>query len=260
MDHLSPGETARRFGTSIKALRLYEQRGLLTPMRTRNGSTGSAWRVYGPDQIARLHQILALKRLGLSLATIGQVMAGPDVLGSVLALQEEALAKDAARLARALDLVRSARAKLAAGTTLSIDDLANLTRETVMTRLDVKEMSQAIRPFADRHWTTEEKAAYRATLTVDREALLQTVNDLMREAQPLVEAGDHTCPAAQDLARRWRAMIKPLGGHNPETRAKARATWDDAMADPVMAEKLAPNREIFRFVQRAIDHQKALEK
>ena len=40
--HLSPAETAKRFGTSIKALRLYEQRGLLAPPRTSNGSTGSA--------------------------------------------------------------------------------------------------------------------------------------------------------------------------------------------------------------------------
>jgi hypothetical protein len=64
--HLSPAETAKRFGISIKALRLYEQHGLLKPLRTANGSTGAAWRVYGSDQIARLHQILALKRLGLS--------------------------------------------------------------------------------------------------------------------------------------------------------------------------------------------------
>jgi DNA-binding transcriptional MerR regulator len=68
--HLSPSETARRFGVSVKALRLYEQRGLLTPLRTEAG-----WRTYGPDQIARLHQILALKRLGLPLARIAALLA-----------------------------------------------------------------------------------------------------------------------------------------------------------------------------------------
>ena len=61
--HLSPTETARRFGVSIKALRLYEQRGLLTPLRSEAG-----WRTYGPDQIGRLHQVLTLKGLGLPLA------------------------------------------------------------------------------------------------------------------------------------------------------------------------------------------------
>ncbi|MEI9930449.1 MAG: MerR family transcriptional regulator [Rhizomicrobium sp.] len=58
--NLSPAETAKLLGLSIKALRLYEDRGLVTPMRTQ-----ADWRVYGPAQIARPHQIVALKRLGL---------------------------------------------------------------------------------------------------------------------------------------------------------------------------------------------------
>ena len=144
--HLSPAETARRFGVSIKALRLYEQRGLLAPRRSRNGSTGAAWRVYGPDQIARLHQILALKRLGLSLARIAELLSGPDRLEAILALQEQALNRDSQALSRALTLVRAARVKLASGQALSIDDLANLTKETVMARPSIKEFSQLLGP------------------------------------------------------------------------------------------------------------------
>ena len=101
--HLSPSETARRFGISIKALRLYERRGLLNPLRSEAG-----WRTYGPDQIARLHQILALKRLGLSLGRITTLLKSADALEPVLALQEEALARDSERLSRALLLVRAA--------------------------------------------------------------------------------------------------------------------------------------------------------
>ncbi|HEY8699042.1 MAG TPA: MerR family transcriptional regulator, partial [Rhizomicrobium sp.] len=56
--YLSPAETAKRLGVSVKALRLYEQRGFVKPLRTR-----SHWRAYGPEQIARLHQVVALKRL-----------------------------------------------------------------------------------------------------------------------------------------------------------------------------------------------------
>src|ERR1700712_159354 len=126
--YLSPTETAGRFGVSIKALRLYEQRGLLTPLRSDAG-----WRTYGPDQIARLHQILALKRLGLSLASIGQLMASADTLDTVLALQDQALGQDGKRGARGLALVRAARAKLKSGQVLSIDDLATLSKETSMT-------------------------------------------------------------------------------------------------------------------------------
>ncbi|HEY4076072.1 MAG TPA: MerR family transcriptional regulator [Rhizomicrobium sp.] len=256
--NLSPAETARRFGVSIKALRLYEQRGLLKPVRTCNGSTGSAWRVYGPDQIARLHQILALKRLGLSLATINQVLAKADSLEPVLALQEEALAQDAARLARALGLVKAARAKLASGDALSIDDLANLTKETVMTRLNAKEMNHLLTPFAGVHISAAEKETLRKRIDPDKAA--QTMNGLIAEAQSLMEAGDHTSPAAQDIARRWGAFDEQIAGGDPDIRAKARAVWDDAMADPAVAEKMALNREIFRFVIRAVEHLKGQAK
>lgn len=59
---LEPGELARAARTTIKALRVYEKAGLLTPDRRDGG-----WRLYGPKHVARLHQILALKALGLSL-------------------------------------------------------------------------------------------------------------------------------------------------------------------------------------------------
>ena len=84
---LSPSETARRLGVSVKALRVYEAQGLVKPHRTETG-----WRAYGPEQVARLHQVLALKRLGLPLKTIGELLAGRfQALDSVLEVQEQAL-------------------------------------------------------------------------------------------------------------------------------------------------------------------------
>ncbi|WGM40327.1 MerR family transcriptional regulator [Caulobacter sp. NIBR1757] len=46
--YFSPAEAASRLGVSAKALRLYEQRGLVAPPRTEAG-----WRAYGPEQMAR---------------------------------------------------------------------------------------------------------------------------------------------------------------------------------------------------------------
>jgi DNA-binding transcriptional MerR regulator len=158
--HLSPAETARRFGISIKALRLYERHGLLKPLRTANGSTGAAWRVYGSDQIARLHQILALKRLGLSLVQIGELLAGVDALDPILAVQERVLAKDRERITRALALIRKARTKLASGEILSIDDLTTLTQETAMTnRSTAEELKGIFAPLKQKHLTPQEEAS-----------------------------------------------------------------------------------------------------
>ena len=111
---LTPAETARRFGVTIKALRVYESRGLLTPLRESAGATRAQSRAYGPHQLARLHQSLALKRMGLSLARIGEILAGPDTLAAVLALQADALARAREKLSQALVLVQQAQAKLPA--------------------------------------------------------------------------------------------------------------------------------------------------
>lgn len=44
----NPSEAAKRLGVCVKALRLYEQRGLIAPIRTAAG-----WRVYGPEEMGR---------------------------------------------------------------------------------------------------------------------------------------------------------------------------------------------------------------
>jgi len=52
---LNASEAAKRLGVSAKALRLYEQRGLIAPARTAAG-----WRAYGPDEMARVAEMAAL--------------------------------------------------------------------------------------------------------------------------------------------------------------------------------------------------------
>src|SRR5882724_10005217 len=208
--HLSPAETARRFGISIKALRLYERHGLLKPLRTSNGTTGAAWRVYGSDQITRLHQILALKRLGLSLAQIGELLVGKDALEPILAFQERVLVKDSERIARALTLIRKARTKLASGAALSIDDLATLTKKTVMTtHPTAKDLKEVINPFKQKHLTPGDGASIQEWSSSHPD-LANTGKELMEEAKALMASGDATSAAAMDLARRFRAFTKEV--------------------------------------------------
>jgi phosphoribosylaminoimidazole-succinocarboxamide synthase len=129
---LSPSETARRLGVSVRALRLYERKGLVTPARTQAG-----WRVYGPDEIERLHHVLTLKSLGLSLARITQLLGGRAAdLAALLALQEDVLTVRINDLLRARTAVRSARTTISRDGRLSVEDLIDLVRETTMTTMD----------------------------------------------------------------------------------------------------------------------------
>lgn len=68
---LSIGDFARLGQVSVRMLRHYDQVGLLTPARV---DEFSGYRFYDPDQLARLHRILALKDLGFTLAEVRAIV------------------------------------------------------------------------------------------------------------------------------------------------------------------------------------------
>ncbi|POR50921.1 MerR family transcriptional regulator [Bosea psychrotolerans] len=118
----SASEAAGRLGVSTKALRLYEQRGLLSPIRSVAG-----WRAYGPDQMARATEIAALRKLGLSLAQVARVLGGdPQGLEPALAAHQATLEDRIRQLAGAIARVRELRGDLARGKAPADGELARL--------------------------------------------------------------------------------------------------------------------------------------
>ena len=105
----TPAQASAALGVSAKALRLYEQHGLLDPDRTRTG-----WRAYDAGVMARAAEVIALRSLGLSLAQVARVLHGkPGDLDLGLAVHEARLSELGQRTAQALERVRSLRADLA---------------------------------------------------------------------------------------------------------------------------------------------------
>lgn len=119
---LNASEAARRLGVSVKALRLYEQRGLVAPVRT-----AAAWRAYGPDEMARAAEIAALRALGLSLAQVARVLGGDaQDLGPALGAHQSALEAQIRHLAEVVEKVRNLREGIARGQAPSAGELARL--------------------------------------------------------------------------------------------------------------------------------------
>ena len=86
-------EVVRRTGLTSRALRFYEARGLITPLRT-----GSGRRWFGPEELERIQRIVALKKAGLSLGDIKRLFdRKPIDLAALLGAQRQRLA-DAATL------------------------------------------------------------------------------------------------------------------------------------------------------------------
>jgi DNA-binding transcriptional MerR regulator len=245
--HLSPAETARRLGVTVKALRLYERYGLVKPARTQ-----ASWRTYGPTEIARLHQVLALKRLGLTLARIAELLNKRGTgLAEVLALQERALSGESARVERALALIRTARAKLAEGQTLSIDDLTTLTKETTMSgKATPDELKKIFDPISAKYFTPEEQAALTAR-KFDQSSASESWEAVIADAKTAMAKGDPHSAEALAVARRWKALVDQFTGGDPAIAGKVRAIWGEAMADPKAAPKLPLNPEVFAFMAKA---------
>ena len=108
---LNPSAAAQRLGVSAKALRLYEQHGLIAP-----GRTAAGWRAYGPDEMARAAEIVALRALGLSLSQIARVLGNdPQGLEPALAAHQATLESRIRQLAGTIEQVRDVRAGLAQG-------------------------------------------------------------------------------------------------------------------------------------------------
>ncbi|MCR8957972.1 MerR family transcriptional regulator [Variovorax sp. S2] len=119
---LSPAQAAARLGVSAKALRLYEQRGLVVPVRNAAG-----WRSYGPAEMQRGTEIVALRALGLSLAQVARVLKGEaEDLEPILAAHQSVLEADIRQLAGTIERVRSLRANLERGQKPTVEELTRL--------------------------------------------------------------------------------------------------------------------------------------
>jgi DNA-binding transcriptional MerR regulator len=85
---LKVGELATRSGLTVRTLHHFDQIGLLTP----SARSESGYRLYSRDDVARLHGIQALRRLGLPLKEIGAMLAGDGrSLPTIVARQIRAL-------------------------------------------------------------------------------------------------------------------------------------------------------------------------
>jgi len=249
VQYLSPAQTAEALGVTVRALRIYEQKGLVRPMRSRAG-----WRAYGPETLARLHQVLTLKRLGLSLAKIAVLISGRlSRLDSVLELQEQVLTQRREESDHGLKLIAAARARIACGGTLSLDDLTTLTRETTM-QDQMPGWAKKMQPIIDKHLNTEEKAAMaRQAEAFDQAKVGADWGDLIAKAKSLVGT-DPGAPEAVDVARRWRALVMLSTGGDLAITAKMGEAWRESLANPEVAPALPFGPEVWAFVVQAMAH------
>ena len=244
---LGPGETARRLGVTTKELKVYEREGLVIPHRAE-----ARWRLYGPTQIARLHQILVLRDLGLPLKSIKKLVANPSRLRDILRLQRESLESQQDKIRRAIALIEMAQCQIDEGRDLSLDELATLTKETLV------QQSTDRKKFLTRFEAliAEQDPTGQASRTFDgikkeyrEDAALKT---MMAEAVRLKEAGDIYSEAAKALVRRMRSRTAGIRRSTPQAEQELmRNAYTKALAEAqAKSESLGFDPAVMEFLRQ----------
>jgi DNA-binding transcriptional MerR regulator len=204
-DLLDIREVVRRTGLTSRALRFYEARGLVAPVRTHSGR-----RLYGAAALERINQIVALKRAGLTLAQIQRMTARrPLDLARLIDAQLEALETRRTEIAEARQLLLSVKSRIDRGEPVDVATFCSLIRQgdAVMEHENWKKV-------ADRYFTPEEQARWAERMAdvpagFDHDAYSRQWAELsarIEAALPLDPAGAE----AQALYDEWQALLAPF--------------------------------------------------
>ena len=232
-------------GLSVKALRLYEAHGLISPDRTSAG-----WRVYGAEEVSRLHKIQALKSIGFSLADIGDLFEGGVALLDVLNAQTDVLSRQRRKLHKALGILARARGRITAGETLSTDDLIHLTKETDMSEFEWTEAHQQL---AERNYSAEQIEKITShKISPEFQAEIEQVWQVLIEDAERLRHGPADSAEAKVFAQRWLAANEMFTGGDADLN-QATANWyEDGYANPETAGDMPFAKDVWAFAQAAI--------
>lgn len=202
---LKVGELARRAGLTVRTLHHYDSIGLLKP----SGRSDAGYRLYNRDDVARLHQVQALRRFGMALADIGQFLASPGAsLPALIARQIDALDRQVAEAGRLRGRLAELRGQLLAGQ--EPDLAAWLTTLEQMT-------------VYDKYFSKEELAQlpiyHDATARDEWAPLIAAVREKMAAQIPPSD------PAVQALAAQWMATFSRHAGGKPDMMARLDNMW-----------------------------------
>jgi len=141
------GQLADATGLTVRALRHYEAVGLLEPV----ARSEAGYRRYDANDAERLYAIVALRRLGLSLAEIREMLAAePARLGEMLARHVADVREQIASLGELESILHRVRRGLGASRTPSLGDLCVLVRLTVqLPRRELGQEPQALHVLAE---------------------------------------------------------------------------------------------------------------
>ena len=120
---LTVGQVAGLVGVSVRTLHHWDEIGLVVP----SARSWAGYRLYGPDDVARIHRVLVYRETGMPLAEVARVLDDPDVDATAhLARQRDLLQARIAHLTRMLRAVDTMMEKNSMGENLTPQQQAEI--------------------------------------------------------------------------------------------------------------------------------------
>ncbi|HET7483214.1 MAG TPA: MerR family transcriptional regulator [Actinomycetota bacterium] len=230
------GELATATGLTVRTLHHYDRIGLLSPRER----TPAGYRVYGPDEVRRLYQIAALRRLGLSLDDVAKVLVTEDAdarstIRRHLDAVEKAIAANE-RLRERLERLLDALDRMDASSDGYVDVMEVMTMQ-------------------ESYYTPEQLEQLRARYEEYGEDRIKAVEkewaDLIAAAEELRAAGtDPSDPRVQQIATRWQELIEMFTGGDPGIRESLQKMYETE--GPEKASRGMVNPELMEYIARAM--------
>ncbi len=205
--YLRIGEIAARSGVSAKALRLYEQRGLLKPCT----HSEAGYRLYGPEALRRLMQIVVLKRGGFTLAEIaGLLSSASQVIATLLDERIQGLQRELADKKTALATLQAVSERLGSASTLDLDQLLESIHMSHTAKLDLSASERDL---------VRQRAEQIGKDNI--QALCAALPNLIAQMRAAMASGKPATDASVvELARQYRALSPALPDLDKDTKQR----------------------------------------
>jgi MerR family transcriptional regulator, thiopeptide resistance regulator len=236
MQNMKIGDLAKTTGLSVRTLHHYDEINLLKP----SGRTDGDHRVYNALDIERLHQIVSLKKLNLSLEEISTTLNAGPTLTSILERHRDLLEEEIKEKQKIL------------GRLLATLELANFNGSPSTENLlaSIRELT-----LFEKIFTTEQIGGVLAkSKTLGR----PSVQDLMQELATLVatfksEMAQDTPannPEVLRMVQRWIEIRNIFTQGNFDISEDSRRAF---MSDPDLERNYGINKELLSYIQKGAD-------
>jgi DNA-binding transcriptional MerR regulator len=226
---LKVGELAARASMTVRTLHHYDSIGLLVP----SARSDAGYRLYDRNDVARLHQIQALRKFGMALAGIGAYLDSPEASPlSVVARQIALLDRQIDEAARMRQTLLALHAQLSNGEEPALDTLlTTLEQMTMYEKYFSKEELQQLPIYQNKD------------ADADWKQLVAQVSGAMASSVPA--GGD----SAKALARRWMELLERDTAGNPAFLSRLDAMHEK---EPSVQRDTGISMQLKGYVMRAI--------